>query len=248
MNKLNGKVALVTGGGSGMGEGIAYAFAQEGAAVGIVDRNGEGAVRVADAISAKGGTAATATADVGDEREVKQAFGSIVGSLGEVDILVNNAGIDTTSTVEEMPTDMWDEMMRVNLRSMFLCSREVIPAMRRKQWGRIINFSSQLAHKGGAMMAHYCASKGAVLSFTRSLALELTADGIAVNAICPGPIDTPLLRGIPQEWLDAKYQEMPIKRPGRVDEVVPTIVMLASDDGSYYIGASMNMNGGDVML
>lgn len=248
MGKLSGKTAIVTGGGSGMGEGIAHAFAEEGATVGIVDINEKGARRVATAIIEKGGQAEAVCADVGDPDQVKASFAQIVEGLGDADILVNNAGIDTTSLLAEMPLEMWDEMMRINLRSMFLCSREVIPGMQRKKWGRIINFSSQLAHKGAPQMVHYCASKGGVLAFTRALSYELIEYGITVNAVCPGPIDTPLLRSIPQEWLDRKFEELPIKRPGRVDEVVPTIVMLASEEGSYYVGASMNMNGGDVMV
>lgn len=248
MGQLDGKIALVTGGASGMGEGIARAFAEEGALVGIVDRNEAGAKSVAGDIVSGGGKALGVGGDVGDEASVGTAFGAIAEGLGDIDILVNNAGIDTTSPFADMPLDMWDEMMRVNLRSMFLCTKLVIPAMKRKKWGRIINFSSQLAHKGAPTMTHYCASKGGVLAFTRALSYELIQDGITVNAICPGPIDTPLLRSIPQDWLDVKFEELPIKRPGRVEEVVPTIVMLASDAGSYYVGASMNMNGGDVMV
>lgn len=248
MGLLDGKVSLVTGGASGMGEGIARAFGQEGAAVGIVDLNEAGAKSVAEEITASGGKALGVRGDVGDERSVAAAFSAVTDALGDIDILINNAGIDSTSPLADMPLDMWDEMMRVNLRSMFLCTKLVIPAMKSKKWGRIINFSSQLAHKGAPTMTHYCASKGGVLAFTKALSFELIQDGITVNAICPGPIDTPLLRAIPQDWLDAKRDELPIKRMGRVDEVVPTVVLLASDAGSYYVGASMNMNGGDVMI
>jgi len=248
MPKLAGKVAVVTGGGSGMGEGVARAFASEGAAVGVLDRNLVGAQRVADDIVSAGGKAVAVEADVGDEVSVPKAFAEIVSALGDVDILVNNAGIDTTSPLAEMPLEMWDDMMRINLRSMFLCTREVIAGMKAKKWGRIINFSSQLAHKGAPTMVHYCASKGGVLAFTKSLAYELIGDGITVNSICPGPIDTPLYMGIPEDWRRAKEASMPIGRPGRVEEVVPTVLLLASEAGSNYVGASMNMNGGDVMV
>jgi 3-oxoacyl-[acyl-carrier protein] reductase len=248
MSNLAGKVAVVTGAGSGMGEGVARAFASEGAGVGVLDRNLAGAQRVADDIVSAGGKAVAVEADVGDEVSVPKAFADIVSALGDVDILVNNAGIDTTSPLTEMPLEMWDDMMRVNLRSMFLCTREVVAGMQAKKWGRIINFSSQLAHKGAPTMVHYCASKGGVLAFTKSLAYELIGDGITVNSICPGPIDTPLYMGIPEDWRRAKEASMPIGRPGRVEEVVPTVLLLASEAGSNYVGASMNMNGGDVMV
>ena len=120
--------------------------------------------------------------------------------------------------------------------------------MKQYNWGRIINFSSQLAHKGAPLMAHYCAAKAAVMGFTRSLAYELIEYGITVNSVNPGPIETPLYLGIPAEWRKAKEESMPIQRPGRVEEVVPTVLLLASEEGSFYVGASMNMNGGDVMV
>jgi 3-oxoacyl-[acyl-carrier protein] reductase len=248
MGKLSGKTAIVTGGASGMGRGVALNFAEEGASVAVLDRNEAGAKEVADAAAASGVKAIGLACDVGDEASVKSAFAAAAQALGDIDILVNNAGIDTTELVENMSTEMWDEMMRVNLKSIFLCSREVIPAMKRKKWGRIINFSSQLAHKGAPLMAHYCASKAAVMGFTRSLAYEVIEHGITVNSINPGPIDTALYIGIPEAWRREKEASMPIKRPGRVEEVVPTVLLLASDEGSFYVGASMNMNGGDVMV
>jgi 3-oxoacyl-[acyl-carrier protein] reductase len=248
MGKLSGKTAIVTGGASGMGRGVALNFAEEGASVAVLDRNEAGAKEVADAAAASGVKAIGLACDVGDEASVKSAFAAAAQALGDIDILINNAGIDTTELVENMSTEMWDEMMRVNLKSIFLCSREVIPAMKRKKWGRIINFSSQLAHKGAPLMAHYCASKAAVMGFTRSLAYEVIEHGITVNSINPGPIDTPLYIGIPEAWRREKEASMPIKRPGRVEEVVPTVLLLASDEGSFYVGASMNMNGGDVMV
>jgi 3-oxoacyl-[acyl-carrier protein] reductase len=246
--KLAGRVALVTGGASGIGRAAALALAAEGAALGVVDRNLPGAEAVVAAARALGVPAAAAAADVGDEASVGAAFAAITAALGEPDILFNNAGMDTTSLLADMPVAMWDEMMRVNLRSIFLCTRLVLPAMQRRRWGRIINTASQLGHKGAPLMVHYCAAKAGVIGFTRALAYEVARDGITVNAICPGPIETPLLASLPEDWKRQKQSELAIGRFGHVDEVAPTVVLLASDAGSYYVGATMNMNGGDYMI
>ena len=238
----------MTGAGRGIGRAIALAFAREGAAVAVLDRREDlaaEAVREAEALGAK---TTVVTADVAAEDSVNAAIKAAEDALGGIDVLVNNAGIDTNSLVRDMPTAMWDEMMAVNLRSVFLCTRAVLPGMIERRWGRIINISSQLAHKGAAEMAHYAAAKAGVIGFTRSLAYEVAADGITVNAICPGPIDTELFRAIPEAWRKRKLAELPIRRAGTVDEIAPTAVLLASDEGSYYVGATLNPNGGDVMI
>jgi 3-oxoacyl-[acyl-carrier protein] reductase len=248
MGKLSGKVAVVTGACSGIGRAIAELYAREGAAVGIVDLDLGKAEAVAGELASHGVKTAAAEADVADEAAVKAAFRVLVQALGEIDVLVNNAGIDTTCEVASMPTEMWDRMIDVHLKGTFLCTREVLSAMRRRKWGRIINLSSQLAHKGGPTMAHYCAAKAGIMGFTKSLAYEVARDGITVNSINPGPIETPLLRGLPEDWLEMKKRELPIGRFGEVHEVAPAALLLASEEGSYFIGASLNMNGGDYMV
>ena len=246
MGKLKNRIAVVTGGASGIGRGIALLYADEGADLALIDRNREGAEEVATAIRQMGRRAIALTADVGAEAEIEQAFQAIRRDLGDPDILVNNAGIVTVQHLETMPTAMFDEMIRINLKSVFLCTRAVLPAMRKKRYGRIVNISSQLAYKGGEGMAHYAAAKAGILGITRSLAYEVTADNIAVNAICPGPIDTPMK--LPPEWASKKQSELVIGRQGRVEEIAPTALLLACEDAAFYVGATFHPNGGDIMV
>lgn len=247
MSQFEGKVVAVTGAASGIGKAVAKAFAAEGAKVGLIDWNGELANTVAADITASGGVALGVKADVGDPDAVAAAFKAIEAELGEVDILFNNAGIDNSYNLVDMPLAAWDEMMRVNLRSLFLCSQAVLPGMKRRQWGRIISTASQSAYKGAPGMTHYCATKAGVLGFTRALAYEVIGDGITVNAIAPGPIDTPIKDALPQDWVNAKVKGTPIGRFGTVGEVAPSVLLLASDAGAFYVGACLNMNGGDHM-
>lgn len=246
--RLAGKTALVTGAAGGIGGAIATAFAREGADVAVLDLKLAAAQAQAASLQQFGVKTSAVAADVSDEKQVNAAVAKAQEDLGRIDILVNNAGIDTTSVVAEMGTEMWDQMIAVNLRSVFLCSRAVLKPMIERKFGRIINIASQLGHKGAPEMAHYAAAKAGVIGFTRSLAYEVARDGVTVNAICPGPIDTALFRALPQDWVKRKLSELPIGRAGTVDEIAPTAVLLASEEGSYYIGATMNPNGGDVMI
>jgi 3-oxoacyl-[acyl-carrier protein] reductase len=248
MRRLDGKKCVVTGGGRGIGRGIALAFAQEGADVAVIDRLGDNAERVAAELTALGARAFAFGADVSDESSVIKALTDAESQLGRIDVLMNNAGINTHVKLVDMTVATWDEMIEVNLRSVFLCTRTVLPGMIERRWGRIISTSSQLAHKGGRELTHYAAAKAGVLGFTRSLAYEVAPYNITVNAICPGPINTDMSRVGSTEWKAKKLSELPLGRYGEVQEVAPTAVLIASDEGSYYTGASFNMNGGDVML
>ena len=247
MGKLDRKVAVVTGGASGIGAGIARAFASEGARVVVVDLCAEddAAPVLSDLGTHSAGFIQT---DVADEEAVAAMAATILGNEDAVDILVNCAGIFSQALVEEMTSADWDKVIAVNLRGTFLCTRAFLPRMLDRQWGRIINVASQLGQIGGVEVAHYAASKGGVIAFTKSVAREVAARGVLVNAIAPGPINTPLLARDTPEWRANKLAELPIQRFGEVTEVAPTAVLLASDEGSYYVGQTLSPNGGDTML
>jgi 3-oxoacyl-[acyl-carrier protein] reductase len=246
---LAGRVAVVTGGASGIGAGIAEAFAAEGADVALVDLTSKAkAEAVVAAIERHGRAGCYVEADVADEVQVRSMADTVLGRFGRVDVLVNCAGIFTESPVATMPVADFDRVLAVNLRGTFLCTRFLLDQMLERGWGRVINIASQLGQIGGIDAAHYAASKGGVIAFTKSLAREVSRQGVLVNAIAPGPIITPLLEGETEEWRARKLAELPIGRFGEVSEVAPTAVLLASEGGSYYVGQTLGPNGGDVML
>jgi 3-oxoacyl-[acyl-carrier protein] reductase len=249
MPKLEGRCAVVTGGAQGIGLGIALGFAREGAVVAVIDRqpDREGRPFTAETYPT-GRPGLYIQADLAHEQEVVAAMASAEQALGRVDVLVNNAGVVGECEVATMPTEEWDRVMAVNLRSPFLCTRAVVPGMIDRGSGRIINVSSQLGQIGGETMAHYSASKAGLIGFTKALAREVSHHGILVNAIAPGPIETQMLAEESPEWVTRKRQQLPMRRFGRVDEVVPTAIFLAGEDSTYYTGQTLGPNGGDVTL
>ncbi len=248
-DRLAGRRALVTGAGGGIGGAIAGAYAREGAALCLADReDARGLAAACDRCRAHGAAVSVATGDVSDPDGASSVVAGAREALGHVDVLVNAAGIGTQAPVAEMDVAMWDEMLRVNLRSVFLCSRAVLPSMLDRGWGRIISIASQLGIKGADGMAHYAAAKGGVIAFTKSLALEVSHRGVLVNAIAPGPIETALLDGLSEEWKAAKRTELPLRRFGVPEEVAPTAVLLAAEpDSNLYAGQVLGPNSGDVM-
>ena len=249
MGKLDGRIAVVTGAASGIGRGIAVAFAREGASIVVVDMVEESeASDVLSSVRECGVSALFVRTDVSDESSVNSMAEQATAEFGRVDILVNNAGIFTESLLENMTVDDWDRVVNTNLRGTFLCTRALINQMLERGDGRIINIASQLGQIGGGAVSHYSASKAGIIGLTKSLAREVSNRGVLVNAIAPGPIETPLLDRETEEWRSAKLAELPIGRFGTVDEVTPTAVLLASAGGTYYVGQTLGPNGGDVML
>ncbi len=247
--RLVGRVALVTGAASGIGAGIAEGFAREGADVALVDLVDEHAAeQVLRAVRAHGTRVSYHRGDVASPEAVDAFVAAALGVHGRVDVLVNNAGIFTQSLLEDMTVEEWDRVVSVNLRGTFLCTRALLGPMLERGWGRVINIASQLGQVGGTEVAHYSASKGGVIALTKALSREVARRGVLVNAIAPGPVQTPLLDGETEQWRVAKLAELPIGRFGGVHEIVPTAVLLASEDGSYYVGQTLGPNGGDVML
>ncbi|HEY1998341.1 SDR family NAD(P)-dependent oxidoreductase [Paraburkholderia sp.] len=245
---LEGRRAVVTGAASGIGAAIAKAYAEAGARLVLADRDMERLERQAEACRAPGATVETVKADVGEEADANRIVERCLSAFGGIDILVNNAGMLTQARCTELTTAMWDDMMRVDLRSVFLCTRRALPAMIGQKWGRVINVASQLGIKGGAELCHYSAAKAGVIGFTKSLALEVAPDNVLVNAIAPGPIETPLVDGISAAWKQAKSAELPLRRFGRPEEVAPVALLLASDPGgNLFVGQTLGPNSGDVM-
>jgi NAD(P)-dependent dehydrogenase (short-subunit alcohol dehydrogenase family) len=250
MDRLANKTALVIGGHTGIGREVCRHFALEGAdvAVGDFGREAEGAELIAE-MRAMGRDVLPLSVDVRDEGQVKAAIDAAITHFGQLDILVNNAGISghhgplQTESIAE-----WDNVIAVNLRGVFFGMKHVLPHMLERSSGRIINTASQLAHKPSPLNASYCASKAGVVALTVSVAHEVGLAGITVNAVCPGPTDTPMWRSDPdKEWQRWKVESLPMRRLGQPVEIAWAYVYLASDEASYCTGQSISPNGGDVM-
>jgi NAD(P)-dependent dehydrogenase (short-subunit alcohol dehydrogenase family) len=234
--RLAGAVALVTGSARGIGRAIALAFAREGGDLVLADRRADALAGVAEEIRSLGRRTLAHPADVSDEEQVGGLVERALGELGRLDVLVNNAGtIVLPGSLEGTTSEAWDTMMATNARSVFLCSRAVVPGMRRQGRGRIVNVASTAGLRGLPERSAYCASKHAVVGFTRALALDLRPHGIAVNAICPGAVDTPL----------TAYSRPDADKSGWLQpaEVAEVAVFLASDAARGMTGAIVEVAG-----
>lgn len=250
MGQLDGKVTVVTGGGSGIGEATAKRFAAEGARVVVLDRDPEGGERVAGEIRRAGGEAAFLRAEVEREAEALALGPFAVERFGALHVLVNNAGARVYGPVTEATEESWNLILGVNVKALGLCAKAAIPEMAKAGGGAIVNVSSANAIKGRSGMAQYDASKAAVLGLTRSLAHDHAAQNIRVNAVCPGPTITQFHlkraaeRGITEAEIRAQNKPTLLKRQAEPREIAAAILFLASDEASYITGATLMVDGG----
>ena len=250
MKKLESKVALVTGGSRGIGRAVVHALAKEGADIGVnYVKNKEIAGQVCESIRQESGVKAIALkADVSISDEVQEMVNTMLKEFGRIDILVNNAGIPSRAKLIDTSLQDWNRMLATDLTGVFLCTKAVLPSMLERGEGRIINIASQLGQIGAAERVPYSAAKGGVIAFTKALSRELAQDGILVNCVAPGPIQTDMSSSASPEWLEAKKRSLPLGRFGQPEEVAMSVVFLASSDGDLYVGQTLGPNSGDVML
>jgi 3-oxoacyl-[acyl-carrier protein] reductase len=251
--KLKDKVVLITGGGSGLGREMGLTFAREGAKIGVNDIRPESASNVVTEIERAGGKARPFVADVSNSAAVKKMFTDFVAAFGTIDILINNAGIGRTrESSEVVPTheksdEDWHKMLSTHLDSTFFCTREALKVMIPKQSGRIVNLGSIAGTTGLAFASDYCAAKGGIISFTKSVAREVVGLGILVNCIAPGFIDTPMTAPIEPDMRKQIEAITPIGRFGEPSDIANAALFLACDDSKFMVGQVISPNGGYVI-
>ena len=250
MADLTGRVALITGAGRGMGRASAERIAADGARVVVNDLDEARATEVADRLVSEGAEAMGVAADVSDAADVSRLVGTAREAFGGVDILVNNAGVLRRTGILALEEDEWDLVLDVNLKGTYLCTRAVLPAMKEAGWGRVVNISSSAGRSVSTLGGpHYTTAKAAVLGFTRAVAKEMAPFGITLNAVCPGLVNTEMVNEVITDAQTRAYADsFPIKRLAEPEEVAELVAFLASDRAAYITGASLDINGGDLML
>jgi NAD(P)-dependent dehydrogenase (short-subunit alcohol dehydrogenase family) len=249
MLRLKNKIAIITGGAQGIGKSVALSFAKEGASIAICDINEKEGKNVIKAIKRKKRDAIFIKCDVSNEEDVNNAVKSTLEYFKKIDILVNNAGVMNTNPIEKLNLEDWDKTMAVNLRGTFLFSKAVLPFMKKRKYGKIINISSLAGRTGGIMVGvDYSASKGGILAFTKALARELAPYNINVNAICPGTTKTEMIKKFSPRQIQELRNKIPLGRLGEPEDVALCALFLASDESNYITGATIDVNGGLLMI
>jgi len=241
---LRDKVAIVTGAGQGIGRGIALKLAEKGAHVVASDINAQTARRTAGEMEILGCRALAVKADVSCRSDVEQMVATTLTEFSKIDILVNNAGIARSATLLKLTNEAWDEVLDVNLKGIFYTTQAVATHMIDAQYGRIVNISSIYGRTGTIGDSNYVASKAGIVGFTKSAARELARHNINVNAVLPGIVDTPLLQGIPDKYLQPMIKEIPLRRVGTPEDIGNVAAFLVSDEASYITGATIEVTGG----
>lgn len=250
--RLENKQAIVTGGAGGIGRASSLALAAEGARVAVVDLDGAAAERVAEEIRAAGGEAIAIAADVSSEPDIERVVRETQAAFGGIDVVFNNAGIIRRTTAVETTVEEWDRVFGVNVRSIFLMCKHVVPVMAAAGGGSIVNTGSGWGLKGGGQAISYCASKGAVVNMTRALAIDHGPQGIRVNSVNPGDVNTGMLReearqlGQAEDGFLADAADRPLRRMGEPREIASAVVWLASDESSYVTGSALVVDGGGI--
>jgi len=244
---LEGKVAVVTGGASGIGRAICLQLARDGAAVSVWDLNEAGANETVAMITGAGGRAIACVGDAALADVIADSVARTHSELGPVTILVNNAGITDFRRFEDITEELLDRVLRINIKGPYLCTQAIIPDMLAAGWGRIVNISSSSAQTGAPMMSHYATSKGGVIGFTKALAREYADKGITVNNIPPGFVDTPMLRASPVDVETQAAEHSPMKRAGKPEDIAAACSYLVSEAAGYVTGHTLSVNGGRVM-
>jgi 3-oxoacyl-[acyl-carrier protein] reductase len=242
------RAALVTGAGSGIGRAIAEKLAKNGESVVVNDLNLTSAEETVAAIKGGGNRATATPGDVSDPEAVRRIVLAAREAYGPPEILVNNAGFLQQKRFVDLTVEDFDRMIAVHLRGTFLCIQATLPDMLSRGRGIIVNIASQLGQIGGVELCHYSAAKAGIIGLTKALAREVSAQGVRVNAVAPGPINTELVLGLSEDWRRAKAAELPLGRFGEPWEVAETVAFLASDEATLYVGQTLGPNSGDVML
>ena len=242
--KLQGKVALITGGAQGIGKAIALLFAREGAAVAVADINLEKARETCREVESLGGGALAIGGNVADAKEAETMVQEAIRRFGRLDILVNNAGITRDQVLLRMKEEDWDLVMAVNLKGAFQCTKTALRAFLKQKGGKVVNIASVTGQMGNAGQANYAASKAGLIGFTKSIAREYASRNIQVNAVAPGFIDTAMSQAIPQKDRELLIQQIPMERLGAPEDVAEAVLFLASGAADYITGQVLNVNGG----